>query len=61
MNTLTFNDDYEKAITKLALREYATAQFHFAVNDIKAGNLEKSRSATERGEIASALANQLEN
>jgi hypothetical protein len=58
---MTINlDDYEKAIVKLALRQFATSSFQKAVTALKAGDNKNGTDETLRGETASAVADKFD-
>jgi hypothetical protein len=57
---MTINlDDYEKALTVFALRQYATSQLQAAVTLLTEGKSNEGKNAMERGETATAIANRL--
>ena len=59
MITVTFNNDYEKAIAVLALRQFAQAQFQKAITDLTAGRATDGDDATRQGEKASEIATRI--
>ncbi len=59
MITITLNDDYEKAIMVLSLRQFAQSQLQNAVTEFTAGNNMKGRESSERGQMASEIANKI--
>ena len=60
MKTITFADDYDAALTVLALRSYATDQFAEAVAKLKAGDGKGGDAATRRGQDAGRVADQIQ-
>jgi hypothetical protein len=59
MINITLKDEYEKAIVKLALRQFAQSQLQNAVNEFKANKVSDGRDSSERGQAASAIADRI--
>lgn len=59
MKTLTFANEYEKAIASLALRQYIQSELTNALNEYKKGNLDAGKTSQERAETATKLADSL--
>lgn len=59
MVIITVENEYEKAIVNLALREYASRELQKAVTLLEGGDLKNGRDASSRGETASKIANSI--
>lgn len=57
--TITLNNEYEKAIVVLALRELASRELQKAVTHLEARRLSEGQSCSDRGDIASKIANNI--
>ena len=60
MTTINIENEYEKAILVLALREFVTAKLKQAVHDYEQGNLEQGNDNSETADVASNLANRIQ-
>jgi hypothetical protein len=57
--TLNLNDEYEKNLVELALRQLAETCFRNAVTAIKNNDFDESATMKERGEKSSKLADRI--
>jgi len=57
--TITLNNDYEKAIVNLALRQYAQKELQKAVTAYENGKLTEGNDASTSGQTASAIADRI--